>query len=128
MWRVAWAQGGKRLKSIADGRYIAARPCGGARAFGTKRLVVTTTHAVSLHLNSAGGAGSSGGGGEHQPATLEWYEPLSAIATLEESSAELVLHLREGGMRFVPCAAGARERRELFEMVDAALRSLQVAD
>ena len=118
--------GGKRLKPIGAGRYIAARPCGGPRAFGTRRLVVTTTHVLSLQL-SGGHAGSSGGGvgGSSEQPTLEWFERLGAIATLEESTSELVLHLRDGGMRFVPCAAGARERREVFEMVDSALRSMQ---
>ena len=125
--------GGKRLRPLAEGRFVGARPCGGARAFGSKRLVVTTAHVISLHMafSGSGSVGSSRGGErEHggEQAQLEWYERLAAIATLEESSSELVLHLREGGMRFVPCAAGARERRELFEMVDTSLRALQLGD
>ena len=125
--------GGKRLKSLSDGRYIAARPCGGPRAFGTKRLVVTTTHVLSLHLgggggSSGGGVGGMGEGSSSQQPALEWFERLNAISTLEESASELVLHLRDGGMRFVPCAAGARERRDVFEVVDLALRSLQVVE
>jgi len=116
--------GGKRLKPLADGRYIGSRMCGGPRAFGTKRLVVTTTHVLSLHVGGGGAApGSSREVGE-QP-TLEWFERLSAIGTAEQSSNEVVLHLRDGGMRFVPCAAGQRERRELFNMIAQALRGMQ---
>ena len=73
-------------------------------------------------------APSSSSSGAASSDQVEWFEKLSAIATLEESAAGLVVHLRAGGMRFVPCAAGARERRALFELVDAALRSLQVSD
>ena len=124
--------GGKRFASLAAGRYIASCAAGGARAFGTKRLVVTTTHVASLHLGGAGtgsAAGSSrdpdhGSAQRSEPATLEWFEPLSRIGTLEESSSELVLHLRDGGMRFVPVAAGAQERRDCFRMLSDALRTL----
>ena len=67
---------------------------------------------------------SRGSDSGEQP-QLEWFERLSAIGTLEESAAEIVLHLRDGGMRFVPCAAGQRERRDLLEMVSQALKALQ---
>ena len=88
--------------------------------------MVTTTHVLSLHLGAAGGSSRGGELGE-QP-TLEWFERLSGIGTLEESASEVVIHLRDGGMRFVPCAAGQREKHELFEMVDQVLRSLQAVD
>ena len=129
--------GGKRLKSIAEGRFIAARPCGGPRQFGMKRLVVTTTHAISLHLGGGGhGGGGSSSGSPHGPTSprhgeqpvLEWFERLSSIATLEESATEIVLHLRDGGMRFVPCHAGRQERKELYEIVEQGMRSLQAAE
>ena len=48
----------------------------------------------------------------------------SACWTLEESSTEIVLYLRDGGMRFVPCAGAANERHAVYEMVQEALRSL----
>ena len=59
---------------------------------------------------------------------LEWFERLSSIATLEESATEIVLHLRDGGMRFVPCHAGRQERKELYEIVEQGMRSLQAAE
>ena len=103
---------------------------------------MTTTHVISLHLGSAAQAsqvGASGAGSSRDVAlgadgprigeatTLEWFESLARIATLEESSAELVLHLRDGGMRFVPVAAGDEERRECFNIVSDALRMLQAS-
>jgi hypothetical protein len=127
--------GGKRLRPLAEGRYIASRPIGGPGAYGTKRLILTTTHVISLHVGgaaaSAAGSSSSssggggGGGSRGDVATLEWYEPLSKIGTLEESSAELVLHLRDGGMRFVPLATSRNERRECFRVVSEALSMMQ---
>ena len=97
-----------------------------------KRLVVTTSHVLSLHVgnvaSASGGAASSGerpGGGtgaEGEKPQLEWYERLVSIATAEESGGEVVLHLRDGGMRFVPCAGGQRERRACFDILHNALQ------
>ena len=81
----------------------------------------------SAAASSSSAAGARGEQHGDQP-TLEWFEKLTAIGTLEESVAELVLHLRDGGMRFVPCAAGPKERHEVYEIVSHALINLQVAE
>ncbi|KOO28183.1 vacuolar protein sorting-associated protein vps13 [Chrysochromulina tobinii] len=101
------------LKELGNGRYAAARPCGGAGMVGSKRLVVTTKHVLSLNV----GASSDG------EVQLEWFERLESLAIAEESASEIILHLRDGGMRFVHCAGGSRERKAVFEMVDRALRT-----
>ena len=75
----------------------------------------------------AGGSRDSGGP-DTQQTSLEWFERLASIGTAEESSNEIVLHLRDGGMRFVPCVAGQRERRAVYEMIEAALRGLQAVE
>jgi hypothetical protein len=127
--------GGKRLRPLAEGRYIASRPIGGPGAYGTKRLIITTTHIISLHVGAAAAASAAGGSAAASSSsssssrgdvpTLEWYEPLGKIGTLEESSSELVLHLRDGGMRFVPLATSRNERRECFRVVSEALSMMQ---
>jgi hypothetical protein len=53
---------------------------------------------------------------------MEWHEPLANVAAAEQSSSEVVLHLRGGGLRFVPCDGGAPVVRSTFQKVDAALR------
>jgi len=113
---------GEALKAIRQGRYAAGRACGGPGAVNSKRLIVTTKHVLSLNVGGSGG-GSSRGEGDAQ---LEWYEALTSIATCEESSAEVVLHLRQGGMRFVPCAGGTSQRRAVFEIIDRALRAIDL--
>eukprot|EP00900_Chrysochromulina_parva_P011582 jgi/Chrpa1/20424/Chrysochromulina_OHIO_Genome00022752-RA len=80
---------------------------------GSKRLVVTTKHVLSLNVGASFD-------GEVQ---LEWFERLESLAIAEESASEIILHLRDGGMRFVHCAGGSRERKAVFEMVDRALRT-----
>ena len=77
---------------------------------------------------AASSSGGGGGGGGRDVATLEWYEPLARVGALEESSAELVLHLRDGGMRFVPIAASAADRHECYRIVSDAWSSLQAAE
>jgi len=101
------------LKELGNGRYAAGRPCGGPGMVGSKRLVVTTKHVLSLNV----GAISDG------EVQLEWFERLESLAIAEESASEIILHLRDGGMRFVHCAGGSRERKAVFEMVDRALRT-----
>ena len=118
------------LRDIASGRFAAGRPCGGPGAVGSKRLVVTTKHVLSLQTGS-GGASAGHAEGSRRAAegdvALEWYEKLHNVATAEESAAEVVLHLRDGGMRFIHCAGGVRERRAVFEVVDRALRTLDLS-
>ena len=127
LWLVVQA-GGKKYRNLAEGRYCAGRRCGALKHHGAKRLVVTTIHVISLHVGHAGGAaGSSGGivgGASASELQLEWYEALTNVATAEETGGELVLHLRDGGMRFVPCAGGTRERRACFDIVDRALKNV----
>ena len=61
-------------------------------------------------------------------AELEWAEPLSAIATAEVAAEEprtdvrLVVHLRDGGMRFVE--GDARLRRSFVTKLASAIRAL----
>ena len=118
--------GGKRLRALSEGRYIASRPAGGPGAYGAKRLIVTTTHVISMHVGSGAGQGSGGAGSSARDiVSLEWFEALARIGALEESSAELVLHLKDGGMRFIPIAAGTAERHECYRIVEQALSSLQ---
>ncbi len=104
------AGGGKSLRTLSEGRYCGHATYGGPREPSSKRLVVTTTHAISLDAS-----------GEY-----EWSEPLSRVGALEESGEELMLHLRDGGIRFVPCIAGSKERKACFELVDRCLRSMAV--
>ena len=119
--------GGKRLRALSEGRYIASRPAGGPGAYGAKRLIVTTTHVISMHVGGGAGQGSGGAGSSsaRDIVSLEWFEALARIGALEESSAELVLHLKDGGMRFIPVAAGTAERHECYRIVEQALSSLQ---
>mgnify|MGYP004360583463 CR=1 FL=1 len=75
-----------------------------------------TTHVVCLSRS----VGNS--------AELEWAEPLSAIATAEVAAEEprtdvrLVVHLRDGGMRFVE--GDARLRRSFVTKLASAIRAL----
>ena len=133
LWLVCQAAGGASSTSarpVLRGASVAA-----GEAVGMKRLVVTTSHVLSLHVgnvaSASGGAASSGerpGGGtgaEGEKPQLEWYERLVSIATAEESGGEVVLHLRDGGMRFVPCAGGQRERRACFDILHNALQYVE---
>ena len=61
-----------------------------------------------------------GGNGAH----IDWHESLESIRAAEQSSSEVVLHLADGGMRFVPCVGGAPAVRALFVKIDLALRQL----
>ena len=64
--------------------------CGGGRY-----LVLTSAHALLLSRD------------EDNATRLEWHEPLVNVGAAEQSSSEVVLHLKGGGMRFVPCVGGA---------------------
>ena len=119
--------GGKRFRSLGEGRYCGARPSGE----GQKRVIVTTSHVVSIHVGlaaRASGSSNSGGSGigKDKEPKLEWYEQLANVRTLEESGKSLVLHLQDGGMRFLPCSS--TELRACFHLVEQALRTLHYTD
>ncbi len=73
-----------------------------------RTLVCTTTCLCSVDL-----------GGR----SIEWIEPLQNISAVEQSRAELVVRLADGGMRFVP-SAEPKARAALFATMDRALRRL----
>ena len=79
--------------------------CGGGRY-----LVLTSAHALLLSRD------------EDNATRLEWHEPLVNVGAAEQSSSEVVLHLKGGGMRFVPCFGGAPAVRSTYAKVDLALR------
>ena len=96
---------------------------------------MTTTHAISLHAGGGGGGGGGGGssggssgsgssGTGNEAPSIEWFTPLTMIAAVEETGAEVILHLRDGGARVVPCAGGERERHACYTMVQEVLRTL----
>ena len=99
----------EKEQEVADERFCAQVPCGGARVF-----VLTNAHAVLLLKDEEG-------------VQMEWHEPLANVAAAEQSSSEVVLHLRGGGLRFVPCDGGAPVVRSTFQKVDAALRRVSAA-
>ena len=111
------ASGSSKVRPLAEGRYSGVCHCGGPNAFGSKQLVTTTAHVIAISTSGGGGSSSSGSGG----GAIEWFERLSNIAAAEVSGAEVVLHLRDGGMRFVPCAHSPGARQELFRVVMSAL-------
>ena len=115
----AIAAAGSRARRLAAGRFCYHCACTGGRAnerAGSRLLVLTTTHVVCLSRS----VGNS--------AELEWAEPLSAIATAEVAAEEprtdvrLVVHLRDGGMRFVE--GDARLRRSFVTKLASAIRAL----
>ena len=121
LWLVCQA-GGKRLKPIASGRYCAGRRCGPASAPSSKRVIVTTAHVLQLQLPSG-----RAGGGAHAEPQLEWHERLLNVATAEETAAEVLLHLKDGGVHAVKCSTSA-ERRAVLQMVERGLRVGQQQD
>jgi len=100
------ARGGSKQRALSSGRYVGHAACGGPREQGQRRCVATTTH-VLLYS-----------GGE-----LTWAEPLANLGALEQTGDAVVMHLRDGGVRLVPCAGGASERNECFELIDRCLRA-----
>ena len=115
----AIAAAGSRARRLAAGRFCYHCACTGGCAnerAGSRLLVLTTTHVVCLSRS----VGNS--------AELEWAEPLSAIATAEVAAEEprtdvrLVVHLRDGGMRFVE--GDARLRRSFVTKLASAIRAL----
>ena len=95
-----------RTRALGEARFCSQVPLGGGRLF-----VLTTSHSLLLSLPQGGAA-----------AQMEWHEPLDNIGTAEQSSSDIVLHLRDGGMRFVPIVGGAPAVRSLFTKIDTALR------
>ena len=91
--------------------------CGGPNEFGTKAVITTTTHVISMSLTGGGSSSGSGAGG----GAIEWFERTTSIAAVEVAATEVVLHLRDGGMRFIPCAHSSGARQELFRVVNRAV-------
>ena len=106
-----------RVRALSEGRFCGQGLCGGPNDFGSKCIITTTVHVVAIILSGGGSSSGSSGSG----ASVEWLERTTSVAAVETTGNGLVLHLRDGGMRFVPCAHSSGARQELFRVVNSAV-------
>jgi len=104
-----------RSGGTSRGRFCGHAFCGGPADFGKKVVLTTTSHIVEVALNT----GSSGGGGN----SIQWTERLPFVAAVEETPNEVVLHLRDGGMRFIACSH-PHALQELFSLLNKAVTGI----
>lgn len=99
------------IRALSHSRYCGHSYYDGPPSLGQHLVITTTSHIIAAALNGASSTSTSISG------NMKWYESVASVAAVEATGNAVVLHLRDGGVRFIPCAQ-SRAREELFRLLN----------